>query len=338
MSAAERNTIKQIVLRDATFFAVAVAITSFTTYVELNAFDASLRGNSGVADERGIVDTGFIATSSLYSFVRDHREWNDFLALLNTMTCVLLPLLYLAYVTLWIGDYDLSFRYLAAQVLRSVCGWLTYLPSSSEYLLSWNDIPHIWQKQLKDNKDIAIENTSDEPFVSFFSGHVATMIICANHLYLHGHRNLGILFHVFNVLQIIRLLATRGHYSIDIIIAWYVASHVSRSAGRLGWYYSRGRTLRDWAPSNIRQVFERIVGIEGDRRSSRYLRLVEKKELQDALMEVAGEEADIAGHSCLDSDVLATALKLAVERTLLRDKHTDGTDSSEVREKKQKEG
>jgi len=29
--------------------------------------------------------------------------------------------------------------------------------------------------------------------------------------------------HVINVFQIVRLLATRGHYSIDLIIGWVVA-------------------------------------------------------------------------------------------------------------------
>jgi hypothetical protein len=58
------------------------------------------------------------------------------------------------------------------------------------------------------------------PFVSFFSGHVCTMVTTANHMYMHGYRNLGVFCHVMNVLQIVRLLATRGHYSIDIIIAW----------------------------------------------------------------------------------------------------------------------
>jgi hypothetical protein len=59
-------------------------------------------------------------------------------------------------------------------------------------------------------------------------------------MYINGFENLGIFFHVFNVFQIIRLLATRGHYSIDIVIGWYMAVHVSHPAGRLGRHFSRG--------------------------------------------------------------------------------------------------
>lgn len=175
--------------------------------------------------------------------------------------------------------------------------------------MSWNDIPHIWQRQLK-NEDVALDST--EPFVSFFSGHVATMIICANHMYLHGHQRLGILFHVLNALQIVRLLATRGHYSIDIVIAWYVASHISRSAGRLGWYYSRGKTISDWLPKSPRQLFERLAGIDGERRSLRYYRLVEQIQVQEALMDMAEEELDYM-HS--ESEMMQTAVRLAAEST-----------------------
>ena len=91
------------------------------SYIEVNAGDASLRG--GEADERGIVDTGFIATQSLHNWLAHHRHYNDIFALLNSCGSVLLPAVYLVHVTIWVGDYDLAFRYLAVQSLRSICGW-----------------------------------------------------------------------------------------------------------------------------------------------------------------------------------------------------------------------
>ena len=302
----KRHPIRRILWRDITFVIAALVVTGFTSYIEMNSHNASLRGKNGAADgSTGIVDSGFVATTGLHAWLQQNQSYNDTFALTNTLLCVLLPFLYLAYVTLWIGDYDLSFRYLSTQLLRSVCGWATYLPSSDAYLMSWNDLPHVWQRKLKDEEAII---DSKEPFVSFFSGHVATMIICANHMYLHGHQRLGILFHVLNALQIIRLLATRGHYSIDIIIAWYVASHISRSAGRLGWYYSRGKTITDWLPNSPRQIFERLAGIEGERRSLRYYRLVEQIQVQEALMDM--EELDYM-HS--ESEIMQTAVRLAAE-------------------------
>lgn len=55
-------------------------------------------------------------------------------------------------------------------------------------------------------------------FLTFFSGHVAATIIIANHMYMAKHTRMSVVLHGFNWLQAIRLLATRGHYSIDLII------------------------------------------------------------------------------------------------------------------------
>ena len=183
----KRHPIRRILWRDVTFVIVALVVTFFTSYIEMNSHNASLRGHNGVADDStGIVDSGFVATTGLHAWLQQNPGYNDTFALANTVLCVLLPFLYLAYVTLWIGDYDLSFRYLSTQLLRSVCGWATYLPSSDAYLMSWNDLPHVWERKLKDEGAII---DSKEPFVSFFSGHVATMIICANHMYLQATRD-----------------------------------------------------------------------------------------------------------------------------------------------------
>ena len=72
------------------------------------------------------------------------------------------------------------------------------------------------------------------PFVCFFSGHVAITVIVANHLYLHGQPRVGVFLHALNVLQIGRLLATRGHYSIDIMVGWIGAIYVVNPAEKLG--------------------------------------------------------------------------------------------------------
>jgi hypothetical protein len=110
-----------------------------------------------------------------------------------------------------------------------------------------------------------------QPFVSFFSGHVATLVINANHMYLHGHRTMGIFFHIFDVFQILRLLATRGHYSIDIVIGWCMAIYVSNPAGRLGRHFSRGdKTFAElFVPVSGEAAFERLTGVTFIRESRR---------------------------------------------------------------------
>ena len=165
-----------VVWRDFTFLLLAMVASFAISYIEVNAGDASLRG--GEADEPGIVDTGFIATRCLHNWLAHHRHYNDIFALLNSCGCVLLPAVYLVHVTIWVGDYDLAFRYLAVQSLRSICGWFTYLPSSPEYLMSYYDVPDIFQCMAKECGDPSLEPV--QPFVSFFSGHVATMVCCSN--------------------------------------------------------------------------------------------------------------------------------------------------------------
>lgn len=112
------------------------------------------------------------------------------------------------------------------------------------------DIAQCLTKECGDPRDAEIN-----PFVSFFSGHVATLVACANHMYLHGYKTMGLGFHAFNVFQIIRLLATRGHYSIDIIIGWFMAAFVSNPAGRLGRHYSRGNEyMSDLLPASAEEA------------------------------------------------------------------------------------
>lgn len=74
--------------------------------------------------------------------------------------------------------------------------------------------------------------------------------------------------HVLNVFQILRLLSTRGHYSIDIIIGWVVAIYVSNPADRLGLYYSRGVLWKEIAPRDRVDAFEKMVGIPRKNRQS----------------------------------------------------------------------
>ena len=50
------------------------------------------------------------------------------------------------------------------------------------------------------------------------TGHTAIVVIVANDMWRKKWSQTSLLLHFFNFLQMIRLLATRGHYSIDIVI------------------------------------------------------------------------------------------------------------------------
>jgi len=83
-------------------------------------------------------------------------------------------------------------------------------------------------------------------------------VIIGNHLYMTKHTHLSVCLHCFNWLQAIRLLATRGHYSIDMIIGYVVAVWVSSPAERMGLYYSHG--IQPAFPGII-ETFEILIGV-----------------------------------------------------------------------------
>ena len=217
-----------------------------------------------------IVDSGFFITTPLYLYLKDHRDMNDCLAGLNSFF-LLIATFYAIKVTFWHADYTLAFRLIAVQLFRSFCGWFTYLPPSKEFLLSYYDYPeaiYCVTGTADCSKDPSEEPSL--PFVTFFSGHVAMATIIANHMYVRGLYRPALLLHLLNVFQCVRLLATRGHYSIDLIIGWVVAVYVSNPAERLGRYYSRGglqTVARDLRSGKINQhltaknAFEAFAGV-----------------------------------------------------------------------------
>ena len=298
--ASGRNqALAKVVWRDVVFLILGAIALQLIGYVETNAYDASLRTGWGGSDSScaagggnpvGVVDTGFFLTKPLYEFLARNRSWNDVAAGVNSLALAV-PSVYAAYTMLWVGDFSLVFRLLTAQLLRSFCGWFTYLPPDNEYLMSYYDFPDVFQCLAKDcSGDPAKEPVL--PFVSFFSGHVATIVICANHMYMYGHKKLAVLLHIMNVFQVIRLLATRGHYSIDIIIGWCVAVYVGRGAGRLGRQYGRGVSFQAFLPETPTEAFEAVTGIGDALNEKRMSMLLKNPDVQKLINSVRKKERD----------------------------------------------
>jgi hypothetical protein len=65
-----------------------------------------------------IVDSGFVITTPLYTFLEKNNAINDQLALFNSIG-LFLPLLYAIKVTFWDADYTLGFRIIVTQLFRS---------------------------------------------------------------------------------------------------------------------------------------------------------------------------------------------------------------------------
>jgi hypothetical protein len=263
---------RSLLWKEFTFLLLGGIALRIVSYVETNAAYSTREMKALYDDEppmprmdgHRVIDTGFVLTYPLYQYLADHRDVNDILAALNSLLLVL-PCLYVARVTMWEGDYSLSFRLLATQLFRSFCGWFTYLPPDPTFLVSIYDFPEIAQCMFQECKSsVELEPL---PFVSFFSGHVATTVIIANHMYMRPkYQTYAVVLHALNTFQILRLLATRGHYSIDIIIGWVVAVYVSNPAERLGRYYSHGVGFRTFCPGDAREAFEAVIGLHDIKR------------------------------------------------------------------------
>ena len=96
-----------------------------------------------------------------------------------------------------------KFGRLKLYMLRALTGFMTRLPVSREMLTSGNDIP-----------------PSEHNFFFFFSGHTFIMYLVARELYADQYVYWGHFMTANLVVQTLRLLAMRGHYSIDIIMAF----------------------------------------------------------------------------------------------------------------------
>eukprot|EP00581_Thalassiosira_minuscula_P005929 CAMPEP_0183747990 /NCGR_PEP_ID=MMETSP0737-20130205/67540_1 /TAXON_ID=385413 /ORGANISM="Thalassiosira miniscula, Strain CCMP1093" /LENGTH=340 /DNA_ID=CAMNT_0025983707 /DNA_START=245 /DNA_END=1267 /DNA_ORIENTATION=+ len=317
-----QQRLKYAILRDVMFLLAGAIAYAIVAYVETHASDdeirviyrssspSSLIPNNDDAvcsieneesclytpSKTGILDAGFILTAPIHSYLACHRNINDLLAMWNSMMLTI-PLAYVIYVTLWKGDFRLSFRLIATHLFRTFCGWLTYLPPDPEFLSSLYDFPEIFLclfQECSSHSDQVVN------FLTFFSGHVATIVIIANHLYMAKHTRLSVCLHCFNWLQAIRLLATRGHYSIDLIIGYVVAAFVSSPAERLGLYYSRG--IQPVLPGFV-EAFENLTGVS----------MVENQEDKSNTTSQMSSLNGMSSHDDLNNVQSDTSVRIAVD-------------------------
>jgi hypothetical protein len=175
ISAEEEATLREqqekIIWRDFTFMVIALGLGSIMSFVEMNIADVEIRGGGPEDESRGgILDAGFILTKPLHDYLEQNRGVNDLLAAINSLIGVMGPFAYMAYQTAWVGDFDPIFRYLTISAIRSLCGWVTFLPPDRSYLMSHYDFPDLAHCLIKDCGDP--QYAQIQPFVTFFSGHV----------------------------------------------------------------------------------------------------------------------------------------------------------------------
>ena len=139
-------------------------------------------------------------------------------------------------------------------------------------------------------------------------------VIIANYLYLANHTRLAVCLHCFNWLQAIRLLATRGHYSIDLIIGYVVAVFVSHPAERWGLYYSWG--IQPPLPSAL-ETFEILVGVSSAEPAvAREDETKEKANNSTSFLKLGGH--DNSGHRVQSDTSVRIAVNIFADLTMKR--------------------
>ena len=148
VSKLRRRRLKNAIRRDVLFLLAGAVAYFIVSYIETNASDHEMRfassltqsnGNNGTIcidnqqqdscglptpPQKKIIDAGFILTKPIHSYLARNRDINDILALANSLLLTI-PIGYVVYVTLWKGDFRLSFRLIATLLFRSLCGWFT---------------------------------------------------------------------------------------------------------------------------------------------------------------------------------------------------------------------
>jgi len=144
-------------------------------------------------------DVGFVWTQSLHDLLLERPALNTVLAAMNTVF-VGMQTFYILWTCVVEGRGRPTIAALFMFTCRGILGYTTQLPLPEEFLGSGVDFP--------------VGNVS---FFLFFSGHVAGAVIASLDMRRVKRNQLAFTFDTLNALQSVRLLGTRGHYTIDLV-------------------------------------------------------------------------------------------------------------------------
>lgn len=146
------------------------------------------------------LDVGFLATRWLNRVFSSSPYFNTLCAALNTVF-VGMQTAYILWVFLVEGRMRPGLAALFMFTCRGILGYSTQLPLPQDFVGSGADFP--------------VGNVS---FFLFYSGHVASAVIGSLDMRRMQRREFAWTFDFLNVLQMVRLLGTRGHYTIDLAV------------------------------------------------------------------------------------------------------------------------
>ncbi|WOL09235.1 phosphatidylcholine:diacylglycerol cholinephosphotransferase 1-like [Canna indica] len=153
-----------------------------------------------VASTAPPLDFGFIVTKPLNKALAASSALNTVLAVLNTVF-VAMQTTYILWTFAVEGRPRPTIATLFMFTCRGILGCSTQLPLPQDFVGSGADFP--------------VGNVS---FFLFFSGHVAGAVIASLDMRRMSRYKMAWGFDVLNLLQCVRLLASRGHYTIDLAV------------------------------------------------------------------------------------------------------------------------
>jgi len=156
-------------------------------------------------DEKEIIDLGFYLTTGFTKFLEEHVTISYAMSGLNSCYNFGLTFWFLLYRPLFQGDIPCGTAFTLGIVARTICGAFTKLPIHSTAQLNENEIPNMF---------------TGNRFFMFFSGHTCFSELGRKILKYEGKTGFGRMLRFLNFLQAVRLIATRGHYTIDVITGY----------------------------------------------------------------------------------------------------------------------
>lgn len=197
----------------------------------INRVNNDSRNNTAMIPPKSkdLFDLGFYVTQPIYEHFSKDKALADHLADANTVYSLVL-VFYAFAIAILFDLIGVIFTGTLVFALRCLCGLCTAMPVHSEYIASDGDWPNcLWGGGI----DSKTGQSTDTAFFTFFSGHVAVPMLVAHKLWANGKKsgynelgaNVGFVrklvfyaIHFLNFVQIVRLLGTRGHWTIDIIV------------------------------------------------------------------------------------------------------------------------
>lgn len=178
----------------------------------------SVECRAGITDYRvrknGVIDLGHQILEPVNLWAAAYPSLAQLITSVNTIYCIVI-----IYVGMWMtfyyNDHKFLLTALPSNCIRMIIGVLTRMPIPEGYIAKPGDWPP--------------PSPHCPGFILNPSGHVMNATLVCLSLFREGKMNMFIIATILNVAQAFWLVATRGHYTVDIITALLICASVEHA-------------------------------------------------------------------------------------------------------------